>query len=166
MKKKPTAIEVDVKPVPVPCAEIALLPDGLPACDPRRYMEDGFRDAFFRSQEVRENLWQLKPRAAVKIKEILELDPNNEKTLPTQFAAAKYVLDTSIIKYPDVSHKTVEVHDNRPPPGMVPYRAVSREEVIEAAVVAIEAEGHRGESTDDRAGGVSLDGRRVEPDES
>jgi hypothetical protein len=138
----------DAPPAPealVPMEVVEVTPEPF---DPRRYLEDGFRDAFFRSQEIRGQLWGLKDAANVKMKDILELPADDSKTLPTQFAAAKYVLDTNIIKYPDVSHRTVEMQDNRTPKGMQPYRAVTREEVIEAAVIAIEAEDHRGDEQD------------------
>ncbi len=118
--------------------------------NPDKYLIDKFRDAFFRSQEIRGGLWHLKEPANRKIADILALSVRDEKTISMQFAAAKYVLDTNIIKYPDISHKTIELQEGqRSPLALKAYEPISRAEVIDAAVVAIEAESHRGDKPDD-----------------
>lgn len=112
--------------------------------DPNTYIRNGFRDAIFRSQNVRGRMWELVPKAHRTIDAILT-EPITEKTMPTQFAAAKFVIEANMVKFPDVSHKTVEINDNRIPETARAFKPVTRQEVIEAAVVAIEAEEHRGD---------------------
>lgn len=120
--------------------------------DPNTYIRNEFRDAIFRSHNVRGRMWSLVPKAHDTLEAILTEDIT-EKTMPTQFAAAKFVIETNLVKFPDVSHKTIEINDNRPPADAKVFKPVTRQEVIEAAVIAIEAEEHKGddERPDDTA---------------
>jgi len=120
--------------------------------DPNAFIRDGFRDALFRSQEVRGKMWELAPNAHKKMRDIMNLDVSDEKTLSTQFSAAKFVIESNLVKFPDVSHKTVEINDNRNPDDMKVFEPVTRQEVIEATVIAMEAENHRGEGDDEATG--------------
>lgn len=113
--------------------------------DPNTYIQNGFRDALFRSQNVRGRMWELVPKAHRAIDAILT-EEITEKTMPTQFAAAKFVIEANLVKFPDISHKTVEIHDNRLPENAREFKPVTRQEVIEATLVAMEAEKHRGDS--------------------
>ena len=136
-----SSVDEEVSLVPVDNKEELL--------DPGKYLSNGFKDAYFRSQQVRGQLWGLVEPAREKLRDTLSLPTDDPKTLPSQIAAAKYVLDAHLIKYPDVSHRSVEISDNRSNQSLAPHTPVSRQEVIEAAIVAIEAEDHRGERTPD-----------------
>jgi len=130
--------------------------DGSEVVDPIRasdYLQEGFRDAYFRSQEVRGQLWSLVPLAMRKVREVLELETENEKTVSTQYKAAQFVLDANLVKFPDVSHRSVSISDGRVPKGMREFQPVTKAEVIEAAVIAIKAEGHRGGSGEEGGSG-------------
>lgn len=130
--------------------------------DPNTYIQNGFRDALFRSQNVRGRMWELVPKAHRTIDAILT-EEITEKSMPTQFAAAKFVIEANLVKFPDISHKTVEINDNRIPPTAQTFRPVTRQEVIEAAVIAIEAEEHKG---DDERPDDSADKPADRPDSS
>jgi len=157
--KKTTEISTILKP----STEVTLAPadeevverkvDALNPIDPNMFIKDGFRDALFRSQEVRDTMWSIAPKAETKLKEILDLPTVDEKTLSTQFAAAKFVIESNLVKFPDISHKTVEIKDTRNPNDLKQFKPVTRQEVIDATVIAIEAENHRGEGEDEEASG-------------
>jgi len=118
--------------------------EALNPIDPNSFIRDGFRDALFRSQEVRGRLWELVPRANDKLRDILDLSATDEKTLSTQFNAAKFVIENNLVKFPEISHKTVNINDKREKP-LKEFKPITRQEVIEAAAVAAKAQGHRGD---------------------
>lgn len=114
--------------------------------DWRGFIADDFKDALFRSREVRKNLYELKDKGVQVLQEVLEL-PLTKDTLPSVLKAAQYVLDHSMVQFPELSHRTVEMEVHKTSSNTVNVNAapvLSKSDVMDAILIASKADGHRG----------------------
>ena len=80
------------------------------------------------------------------LQEVLEL-PLTKDTLPSVLKAAQYVLDHSMVQFPELSHRTVEMEVHKTSSNTVNVNAapvLSKSDVMDAILIASKADGHRG----------------------
>ena len=113
----------------------------------------------FRSREVRSNLFELKAKSVNVLNAVLDAELT-EKTMPSVLKAAQYVLDNCMVQFPELSHRTVEMEVHNSGTSTVKVERgpmVTKDEVMDAVLIASKAERHRGSrSVDDSSKDVEL----------
>lgn len=105
------------------------------------WARDQLKEDIFRSKMIKEQLHLISPDAVHKIRDILSLSVEDEKTVSVQLNASKFILETLLVDAPSVSlQNIVSEHTEHSDVNRHVEVTITREELQDFAAIALSTE--------------------------